>query len=283
MVTEVRVESELPGLPELVLNIKDNPDSDLIQVRNIDGLGPAKASVSTSAVGAKSGGQFQGTSVDPRNIVLTLHPNPDWVDWTPETLRNLMDSYFMTQAQVKLYFESEEKFAVGIVGYVESNEPNMFSQDSESQISILCPDPDFIAETTSVVNGLTTDDPIDIEYNGSIPTPVYIKIDYNSAGANSHFDILVRDTFFKLGFPGGPVVTPANYIELLSQPGSKYVKITGTDVLGISGLSESSLLPYILDNSEWPILKRGINSFAIDSDAGVQDWTLHYQERYGSL
>lgn len=291
MLTKVRAVSELPGLPELVMNIIDNPDSDLIQLRNIDGLGPAKANVSTSAIGFRTGGQFLGTSVDPRNIVLTLHPNPDWDEWTYEKLRELMDAYFMTQAKVTLYFETEEKPPVGIVGYVESNEPTLFSKDPETQISIICPDPDFIAETETVITGLTSDDALDINYEGSIAASIYLKVDENVAATVHNIDVLLRDTFFRMhtwesgsgGTPPASIINATNYVEIGSAPGNKFVDLVGTDVLGISGLGRVSLLQSVLAGSQWPMLERGINSFSVDSDAGVQDWTLKYSVRYGSL
>lgn len=285
MLTKVRAVSEHPGLPELVMNITNNPDSDLIQIRNIDGLGPAKANISTSPIGNKTGANFLGTSSDPRNIVLTLAMNPDWVDWTYEKLREKADLYFMDQAKVTLYFETEEKPPVGIVGYVESNEPTLFSKDPETQISIICPDPDFVAETETVLTGLTTDSAIDIQYNGKIATPVYLKVDENVAGVVSQIDTFIRDTFFKVhaavGAPG--LVSGDDFYEMFSMPGSKYARLTGTNILGISGLTQLSLLQYRVANSEWPVLKPGVNSFSVDTDAGVQDWTLKYYERYGSL
>lgn len=289
MLTKVRAVSELSGLPELVSNITTNPELDLIQVRNIDGLGPAKASVSTSAIGDKSGGKFLGTSVDPRNIVLTLHPNPDWNEWTYEKLRELTDLYFMPQSQVTLYFETDQKPPVGIVGYVESNEPNMFSNDPETQVSIICPNPDFVAETETVITGLTNDIARDIEYNGTIAAPVYLKVDEHTPATVHNLEVFLRDTFFKFhtyegsGTAPPSLISATNYVELFSKPAEKYVRNKGVNVLGVTGLTEISLLAYILADSQWPVMKKGLNSFQVTSDSSVQDWTLQFSERYGSL
>jgi hypothetical protein len=76
--------------------------------------------------------------------VLTLGLNPNWVDQTVASLRRVLYRYLMPEAWTKLRFFSDDMPTVDIEGYVESFDPNMFTQDPEIQVSIICPKPDFI-------------------------------------------------------------------------------------------------------------------------------------------
>ena len=51
MLTEVKAFSSWRSAPTLLLNEDGRPEADLIQVRNITGLDPVKASVGTSPYG----------------------------------------------------------------------------------------------------------------------------------------------------------------------------------------------------------------------------------------
>ena len=48
MLTEVKAYSSWQSAPTLYLSDLEEPETDLIQIRNIDGLDPVKASVNTS-------------------------------------------------------------------------------------------------------------------------------------------------------------------------------------------------------------------------------------------
>lgn len=280
MLTKVRAQSSLFGLPELVFNVANEPESDLVQLRNLDGLGPAKAAISTSPLGSRSGGHYVGSSVEPRNLVFTLHPNPDWDQWTFEKLRELTDQYFMSGMPVHLVFETDEKPPVGISGYVESNEPVLFSKDPETQVSIICPDPDFVAESQTAITGLSSDAAVNINYDGSVDTGFNLLIEQSVAGTVGNFDILLRDTKFYVYMyygAGAPVnmLSPTTDLEINTMPGDKRARLIGS--------TNMNLLPYVRRESVWQVLKKGVNSFNLNTNYGVQNWTMKYFARYGSL
>ncbi len=108
MLTEVKAYSAWQSAPTLLLNPTGRSETDLIQIRNIDGLDPVKASVNTSSYGSVDGASFTGSAVSTRNIVLTVHPNPDWDIWTHESLRRLIYSYFMPKRPIRLVFYSDD-------------------------------------------------------------------------------------------------------------------------------------------------------------------------------
>ena len=127
MLTELKAYSSWRSAPTMLLN-GGRAETDLIQIRDIQGLDPVKASINTSPFGSVDGASYVGSSVLSRNIVLTLHPNPDWDDWTYEGLRRLIYSYFMPKRNTKLVFYSDDMIPVEISGIVEDVQVNPFQQ-----------------------------------------------------------------------------------------------------------------------------------------------------------
>ena len=137
MLTKVTAYSQWSNLDPLVFNVINRPETDLFEVRNIDGLGAVKADVNTTPLGSVDGESFVGSSVGKRNIVLTLGLTPDWNDWTMSRLRRLLDKYFMPKLKIRFVFETMEFSPVEIFGYIESNEPNIYHNCS-GHLSIEC-------------------------------------------------------------------------------------------------------------------------------------------------
>jgi hypothetical protein len=118
-------------------------------VQEITGLGPSKANINMSELSTTDGSRYNSARSTYRNIVMTLifMHNPDI-----ETMRQLSYRYFPIKKRIKLEFELDNR-TCEIYGYVESNEPIMFSNQSNTVISIICPDPYFLS---SGDGGLTT-------------------------------------------------------------------------------------------------------------------------------
>lgn len=284
MLQKVSVYSSFPSVPPLVLNFQDISEDDLYKVRNLDGLGPVKASISTTPLGSSRGSSYGGSSVGERNLVFTLGFEPDWGNWTITKLRRNLDTYFMPQSSVTLIFESEENSPVVISGYVEANEPSIFSKDPEQQVSIICPDPDFVAVDPVTITGLTTDPAIDITYNGTQDTGIGFELTRNSGTDASALTIALAYTGqpptppFQVSGPGSALIDATHKFVMSSVTKAKYAQ----QVRLSDGLI-TNLLPYVTIPPKWPKLVQGINNLDIVSNNGVQNWSLTYYERYGSL
>src|SRR3954454_24463935 len=124
MITRMAVLSPQPSVPELPLG-RFMPNNEVIQIRNIEGLGPVKSDISKTPYATGRGDLFQGSSTGTRNIVLTLGLNPNWATQTMTSLRQLLYRYFMPENWVSLRFVSDELPLVGIRGIVEGFEPNL--------------------------------------------------------------------------------------------------------------------------------------------------------------
>ncbi|HEY7417968.1 MAG TPA: hypothetical protein VH593_22490, partial [Ktedonobacteraceae bacterium] len=179
MLTKVRAYSSWQTAEILPLDENGRIETDLLQIRDVTGLGPVDANINTSPIGSIDGESYIGSNVSSRNIVLTIRPNPDWKTWSFERLRRLLYTYFMPKMLTRLVFETDEISPVEIFGYVETFEPVIFSKDGEMQISIICPDPYFTAVEPIVVTGLSSPDgatPMEIHYNGSIEAGINVQV-----------------------------------------------------------------------------------------------------------
>lgn len=280
MLTRLEAYSSWESAPTLSLSDNGREETDLIQVRNIDGLDPVKATVNTSSFGSVDGAAYIGSSVLTRNIVLTLHPNPDWNDWTFESLRRLIYLYFMPKQLTRLIFYSTDLPPVEIYGYVESTAVNQFAKDIEIQVSVICPDPYFTALNPTIVAGQSSDGsvPSEIIYNGDIETGINIEVTRLSDPAPASIAIQIGDPRLSY-FQVTSTVSSSMYFMMNSIPGQKYVRnvVLGSGVI-------TNLLPKMRQGSQWPTLKPGSNDFSVITDTpGKQDWQLTYFERYGGL
>ena len=281
MLSIVKAYSAWQSAPTLPLDEAGRAESDLIQIRNIDGLDPVTASIGVQPYGSIDGEAYVGSSVLSRNLVLTLHPNPDWNLWSPEALRRLLYSYFMPKQAVRLELQSDDMEDLEITGVVESLTANMFSDDPEVQASIICPDPYFTAVDPQIISGDTTDAILDIEYLGSVPTGIQVKVEQVSGTNPNEINIQIGNpdlTFFKASLPN--LITSTKYFHMSSLDRNKY-----SETVNESNGIITSLLSNLVteEGSEWPTLLPGTNQFQVSSDHGVQNWELTYYERFGGI
>lgn len=280
MLTEVKAYSSWQSAPTLPLEPAGRAETDLVQILNVTGLDPVKAAVNTTPFGSIDGAAYIGSNVPSRNIVLTVHPNPDWDLWTFAELRRLLYSYFMPKRPTRLVFYSDDIVPVEISGIVESAEVNAFSKDQEFQVSVICPDPYFIALTPKVITGQSVragGAVTKIDYEGNIETGIHVKLTHASDPIPNSIGIQIGDpTLSRFNIAAG--VSSSMYFEMGSLPMQKFVQNVnlGTGVI-------TNLLPKMQEGSTWPILQPGENDFSVITDAGVQDWELTYFERFGGL
>lgn len=126
-----------------------------IVVENVDGLGPAKASYSSTRMAGRDGARKQAGRRDIRNIVLTLGLEPDYGVTTVADLRNGLYAFFMTNTDVTLRFFIDGVHHSSIEASVETCEPAIFSRDPQMIVSLLCHSPAFVAPTEVVAQGTT--------------------------------------------------------------------------------------------------------------------------------
>lgn len=132
-------------------------------VTDVTGLGPGQATLNSSELVTIDGAEFINARLPKRTIKLTLRfipisyeKNGNPVDETVADIRMKSYRYFPIKEKVKLIFTKieyrrdkgtyeyiEEKTAYYIEGYVQKNEPNIWSKEEGSSIEIVCMDPYF--------------------------------------------------------------------------------------------------------------------------------------------
>lgn len=134
-------------LGERIKMVLDNPWESGFYIKSIDGLGPTTANINITDLSGTDGGVFNSSRAQTKNIVINLGflANPDI-----ETTRHLSYKYFPIKKKVTLTVETDYRTA-SIDGYVESNTPDIFSEDESNQVSILCPNPYFYSDDTITV------------------------------------------------------------------------------------------------------------------------------------
>lgn len=145
MIKTVRVTNYLGE--SLTLELK-NPWDIGIAITKIEGLGPVKADINSTEISSGDGARFNSARIGTRNIVFTfrLLESP-----TVEDSRQKTYKYFPVKTNVSLLFETDNRLCQ-ITGYVESNKPNIFSEEEDTQISIICPNPYFISMENGGMN-----------------------------------------------------------------------------------------------------------------------------------
>lgn len=133
----------------LTLELK-NPWDIGIAITKIEGLGPVKADINSTEISSGDGARFNSARIGTRNIVFTfrLLEAP-----TVEDSRQKTYKYFPIKTNVTLLFETDNRLCQ-ITGYVESNKPNIFSEEEDTQVSIICPNPYFISMENGGMNSV---------------------------------------------------------------------------------------------------------------------------------
>lgn len=276
----MEVVSDQPDAPDLPLG-GFMPNNQPIQIRHIDGLGPVKSEIASTPFATGRGELYQGASTPKRNIVLTFGLSPNWADQTITFLRQLLYKYFMPEQWVTFRFFSDDLPTVYIKGIVESFDPNIFSQDPEIQISVLCPKPDFIDEATTLVTGTVDGTETIVTYTGNVPTGFDLKIESSSTLPSYTGDLTIKNTvreedqIFKIQ---SVTVDSTKYVDLNTVKTSRHIYN-----VAVSDESAIDILAKIGINPVWPEFMPGENKLSIAATTPGLHWSLGYFKRFGGL
>lgn len=125
-----------------------HPESSGFIIIKIDGIGPGKATVTKNDSKVYDGGTITSARLPSRNIKMEIQFL--WVN-SIEDVRHKSYKYFPLKKPITLIFETDTR-TVEIEGVVESNEPDIFSSEESTNISIICPDPYFYASGENAKN-----------------------------------------------------------------------------------------------------------------------------------
>lgn len=136
----------------VTINLSDEEPEHGFLITEIKGLGPPGGDINTTDLAISDGSIFNFAKLKQRNIVIyiTLTMAP-----TIEDSRQRSYKYFPMKKPLELLIETDNR-RLKCVGYVEKNDPDIFSKDENIQVSIICPDPYLysIYENETVFSGL---------------------------------------------------------------------------------------------------------------------------------
>lgn len=128
------------------------PERSGFSILGVEGLGPAKADINMTDLVTTDGSLFNSSRVGSRNILMNL----GFIE-TPTIEEIRHKSYRIFPIKKPLTFTvNTELRSVITTGYVESNEPYIFSNASGTSISIQCPTSYFYSKkiTTTLFSGV---------------------------------------------------------------------------------------------------------------------------------
>lgn len=108
-------------------------------ITEIEGLGPVKADINMTQLATANGDIYNSSRLSGRNIVIKGRYT---YAKTIEEARLMSYRYFPIGHKITFHIETENRIAE-TTGYVESNDPVIFSKDCNAQISVLCESPWF--------------------------------------------------------------------------------------------------------------------------------------------
>lgn len=151
-------------------------------IKNIDGLGPVKATLTSADNASDPGSTFLSARDGQRNIVITMGYAPNYSTGSNVTeLRDAAYAVFTPKMLVELTFTDDLLGTFKISGHVESCEPILFAKDPEIQISIINDDPYFYKQATDIVYNIPLlvpgADTFSINYTGKVPVGFVFEFD----------------------------------------------------------------------------------------------------------
>ena len=123
-----------PNGEELTINLDDIEPVSGLFITEIEGLGPVKADINMTELAAKDGSKYNSSRANGRNIVMKVR---FIYASSIEEVRLLSYKYFPLKKRIKFHIETDNRIAE-VEGYIESNEPDIFSQEETASISIVC-------------------------------------------------------------------------------------------------------------------------------------------------
>lgn len=270
------------------------PDISGFLIKSVTGLGPVKANVNTTEVVTNDGSMFNSARLSQRNIVFQLAFVDTIYGETIEDVRQKSYKYFPAKKSVEITIETDNRY-VKIKGYVESNEPDIFSSQEGTQISIICPDPYFYSagEDGNNVTDFYTIDPV-FEFpfsNESLTEPLLVfgEIQIKTEGVITYHgdsEIGVVIYIHAIGKATNINIYNTETREVMSINTDRLEQLTGKglvasdDIVINTAKGEKSItlvregvsyniLNCLDKNTDWFSLSKGDNIFAFTAETGV--------------
>ena len=276
----------------IVLDLKNPYDTGLI-IKSITGIGPVKANINTTELAISDGSIYNSSRANSRNIVFTFQLIEDPETNLVETTRLRTYKFFPLKKPLTLKFETDNRDAE-IVGYVESNEPDIFQKDETVQISIVCPSPWFYTpDQTLILNGVSSEfvfpfsnESLDEDlivmgemisavgteyfYDGDVDAGVVIKIKCNGNVSNITLYNMGTNEYMTINTSVIRSITGGSFDDLVSGDEITLSTVSGDRYIYLlRNGTEYNILPTLPKITDWITLQSGSNIFGYLAETGT--------------
>lgn len=281
------------------------PELSGIIIDNIEGMGPPHATINSNEVATIDGGIFASARMTQRNLVISLSMmfNP-----LIEDSRLKVYHYFPIKKQVSVEIKTDYRDAI-CYGYVESVEPNIFTDHETVQVSILCPDPyfyeleqsiyvfsgvnplfefpfenDSLTDNLLIMGEIREDNRATLDYQGNVDTGVLITC-HVMTGTVENLRIWNVDTresmridTTKITRLTGIQFSQGDDIIINTKIGEKSIQL-------LHDGKYYNIISCINKDADWFQLTTGFNTFTFVADHGESGMmmTITYRNAYGGM
>lgn len=256
-------------------NIVDINDEIRYVVTAVSGLNPPSAALFTSKSPNRKGSKFNGSTLDERNIVITIKILGDI-----EVNRNALYAWVDTEQYCKVYYKNGVK-NVYCEGYVQDCPIDLFTDNEVVSVAIVCPDPywrelqEISADISSLLKQFTF--PFAIDAAG---------IPFSTLGAGSTASILNvgAETGIRISITSKAEIS--NIVIVDAKDTTRVFRINTTLAAGETVVIDTdgspktcklhrtdgtveNILRYVGANPTWFTLKKGINTFSFSVGTGA--------------
>lgn len=274
------------------------PEKSGFAIHSIDGLGPPKADINMEDMANADGASYNSARATKRNIVFNLEfmNNP-----TIEITRQNSYKYFPIKRRIGIFIETDSRVC-GTYGYVESNEPNIFSDKEGSIISVLCGDSYLYSQLGAVTNFSAVTGQFQFPFSNESVTEKLIKfglIEINSA----------KTVYYTGDSPVGVVIYmhaigPATNVEIINLRSSESMKIDTTRLAALTGFGilegddiiistvtgdkyvgllrngdYYNILNALDKDADWFQIEKGNNPFVYTAESGSTNLQFRFENR----
>lgn len=280
------------------------PENTGFLIKSITGLGPVKANVNTTEVATNDGSMFNSARLSQRNIVIQMVFVNSIYGEDIEEIRQKSYKYFPIKKSVELVVETDNRY-VRTTGYIESNEPDIFSKQEGTQISIICPDPYFYSASEdgdNVTDFYSIDPMFEFPFsNESLTEPLLVfgEIQIKTEGVITYSgdsEIGVMIYIHAIGPAEHINIYSTETREVMTIDTAKLEKLTGRGLIAgddivINTLKGEKSITLVRDgvsynilncldkNTDWFTLVKGDNIFAFTADSGVTNLQFRIENK----
>ncbi len=303
MIKSIKVTNHLGEF--IVMELR-SPEKSGFFVRSIEGLGPSKSNINMSESLSADGSFYNSSKITSRNIVLNLGFYNDGTE-SIESIRQKTYRFFPMKKNLSIEVETDNRLGV-TTGYAESNEPDIFSKDSGTVISLLCPSAFFYGK--DIVQTLFTGTNSLFEFPWENPSLTLPLIEFGSIFINTAASVFytgdeetgITIYISVLGAVNNLTIFNTTTGQLMAINSTKLIALTGAnlqagDFIVISTLRGSKTITLIragvainilntLDTgASWFRLQRGDNVFTYTAASGLTNLQFLIEHRivYGGL